>query len=67
MRWRVVRVEGLSMLPTLGPGDRLESDNQRAPGRRDSWDFGAVPEQDVLGRVVLRYWPPSRLPQRSEQ
>jgi SOS-response transcriptional repressor LexA len=40
----------------------LESDNQRAPGRRDSWDFGAVPDRDVLGRVVLRYWPPTRLP-----
>ncbi|WP_055479385.1 S24 family peptidase [Sphaerimonospora mesophila] len=35
----------------------LESDNQSAPGRQDSWDFGAVPESDVLGRVVLRYWP----------
>jgi hypothetical protein len=45
----------------------LESDNQRAPGRRDSWDFGAVPDADVWGRVVLRYWPPSRLAQRSEQ
>lgn len=39
----------------------LESDNQRAPGRRDSWDFGAVPERDITGRVVGRYWPPSRL------
>ncbi len=103
MRWRVVRVVGESMAPTLGPGDRLlvregpvregdvvvarrgelmlvkravfrqdggwwlESDNQRAPGRRDSWDFGAVPDADVLGRVVLRYWPPSRLAQRPEQ
>ncbi|MFI6788415.1 S24 family peptidase [Nonomuraea sp. NPDC050383] len=34
----------------------LESDNQRASGRRDSWDFGPV--TDVVGRVVLRYWPP---------
>ncbi|MEU6787542.1 S24 family peptidase [Nonomuraea angiospora] len=33
----------------------LESDNQRAGGRRDSWDFGPV--QDIVGRVVLRYWP----------
>ncbi|MFD0900837.1 S24 family peptidase [Actinomadura sediminis] len=38
----------------------LESDNQRAPGRRDSWDFGAVPDGLVLGRAVARYWPPSR-------
>ncbi|MGI5273741.1 S24 family peptidase [Nonomuraea sp. CA-218870] len=36
----------------------LESDNQRAAGRRDSWDFGPV--TDVVGRVVLRYWPPRR-------
>ncbi|MEW9532027.1 helix-turn-helix transcriptional regulator [Microbispora sp. NPDC049125] len=35
----------------------LESDNQSAPGRQDSWDFGAVPETDIVGRVVLRYWP----------
>jgi phage repressor protein C with HTH and peptisase S24 domain len=35
----------------------LESDNQRAPGRRDSWDFGAVPAPEIVGRVILRYWP----------
>src|SRR5919198_5717152 len=38
----------------------LESDNQQAPGRRDSWDFGAVPVGEITGRVVGRYWPPSR-------
>jgi nickel-type superoxide dismutase maturation protease len=40
-----------------GSGWWLESDNQRARGRRDSWDFGAVPDCLVLGRVVARYWP----------
>jgi nickel-type superoxide dismutase maturation protease len=35
----------------------LESDNQRAPGRQDSWDFGSVPDGLVVGRVVMRYWP----------
>ncbi|MGI8330998.1 nickel-type superoxide dismutase maturation protease [Actinomadura scrupuli] len=35
----------------------LESDNQRASGRQDSWDFGAVPDRLVVGRAVLRYWP----------
>ncbi|WP_424536098.1 S24 family peptidase [Sphaerisporangium sp. NBC_01403] len=40
-----------------GDGWWLESENQRAPGRKDSWDFGAVPPSLVLGRVVLRYWP----------
>lgn len=36
----------------------VESDNQRAPGRQDSWDFGAVPDRLVVGRVVARYRPP---------
>ncbi|GAA0408039.1 hypothetical protein GCM10009530_70430 [Microbispora corallina] len=40
-----------------GEGWWLESDNQSAPGRQDSWDFGAVPETEIVGRVVLRYWP----------
>jgi nickel-type superoxide dismutase maturation protease len=35
----------------------LESDNQRAAGRQDSWDFGAVPDDLIVGRVVMRYWP----------
>jgi nickel-type superoxide dismutase maturation protease len=39
----------------------LESDNQKAPGRRDSWDFGPVAEQNIVGRVVGCYWPLSRL------
>ncbi|WP_433327266.1 S24 family peptidase [Spirillospora sp. CA-294931] len=39
----------------------LESDNQRAPGRQDSWDFDAVPDGLIAGRVVARYWPPSRV------
>ncbi|GAA2902868.1 hypothetical protein GCM10010517_68800 [Streptosporangium fragile] len=43
-----------------GGGWWLESDNQRAPGRRDSWDFGALPASAIVGRVVLRYWPDFR-------
>ena len=43
-----------------GDGWWLESDNQGAAGRQDSWDFGPVPDRLVLGRVVARYWPPSR-------
>jgi nickel-type superoxide dismutase maturation protease len=39
----------------------LESDNQGAPGRADSWDFGPVPDDLVVGRVAARYWPPRRL------
>ncbi|MEV5568805.1 S24 family peptidase [Spirillospora sp. NPDC052269] len=35
----------------------LESDNQRAHGRQDSWDFDTVPHGLVLGPVVARYWP----------
>ncbi|MEO3824906.1 nickel-type superoxide dismutase maturation protease [Actinomadura sp. B10D3] len=40
-----------------GDGWWLESDNQRARGRRDSWDFGPVPETLIKGCVLLRYWP----------
>ncbi|MFC4536091.1 S24 family peptidase [Sphaerisporangium dianthi] len=40
-----------------GDGWWLESENQRAPGRKDSWDFGAVAPALLVGRVVLRYWP----------
>ncbi|MCW2914076.1 MAG: putative phage repressor [Actinomycetia bacterium] len=40
-----------------GDGWWLESDNQRASGRQDSWDFGAVPDRFILGRAVVRYWP----------
>ncbi|MCW2889037.1 MAG: hypothetical protein QOE54_3270 [Streptosporangiaceae bacterium] len=40
-----------------GDGWWLESDNQRAPGRQDSWDFGAVPDRLIVGRAVVRYWP----------
>ncbi|WP_214110207.1 S24 family peptidase [Acrocarpospora catenulata] len=49
-----------------GEGWWLESDNQRAAGRQDSWDFGAVPDTEIVGRVVLRYWPlwPPRQPVR---
>jgi nickel-type superoxide dismutase maturation protease len=43
----------------------LESDNQRAPGRQDSWDFGAVPAALIDGVVVARYWPLSRMSIRS--
>ncbi|MGC5016770.1 S24 family peptidase [Streptosporangium sp. DT93] len=40
-----------------GDGWWLESENQRAAGRRDSWDFGALAPEGIVGRVVLRYWP----------
>jgi len=36
----------------------LASDNPYAGG--DSKTFGVVPEELVLGRVLLRYWPPRR-------
>ncbi|MQY03388.1 hypothetical protein ACRB68_14300 [Actinomadura sp. RB68] len=43
-----------------GDGWWLESDNQRAAGRQDSWDFDAVPDRLVRGRVVARYRPLAR-------
>lgn len=40
-----------------GNGWWLESDNQRAPGRQDSWDFGPVGDDLIVARVLIRYWP----------
>ena len=40
-----------------GAGWWLESDNQRAPGRQDSWDFGPVRDDLIVARVLVRYWP----------
>jgi nickel-type superoxide dismutase maturation protease len=39
-------------------GWRLASDNPYAGG--DSETFGLVPDRLLLGRVVMRYWPPGR-------
>lgn len=55
-----LRIVKRAVRPTPG-GWWLESDNQRARGRQDSWDFGAVPGGLIEGVVVARYWPPSRL------
>ncbi len=38
----------------------LEGDDPEAS--TDSRTFGAVPDDAVLGRVVIRYWPPARRP-----
>lgn len=35
----------------------LESDNQRASGRQDSWDFGPVADELIVARALIRYWP----------
>ena len=34
-------------------------DNRR--GSNDSRDWGLVPDEDVIGRAWLRYWPPGRM------
>src|SRR4051812_16350028 len=53
---RVVRVEDDSSL-------WLEGDNPF--GSTDSRDLGAVPSDDVIGRVIVRLWPrPGRVPRR---
>jgi nickel-type superoxide dismutase maturation protease len=35
----------------------LESDNPGAPGVSDSTRFGPVPDDKIVGRVLVRYWP----------
>ena len=36
----------------------LESDFPEAPGAADSTRFGPVPEEKIIGRVLVRYWRP---------
>jgi len=38
----------------------LESDFPDAPGAADSNRFGPVPEEKIIGRVLVRYWPRGR-------
>ncbi len=38
----------------------LESDFPEAPGAADSNRFGPVPEDKIIGRVLVRYWRPRR-------
>jgi nickel-type superoxide dismutase maturation protease len=48
------RVEGDG---EVGGGWWLESDNPAA-GAADSSRFGPVPEEKIVGRVLVRYWRP---------
>jgi signal peptidase I len=31
------------------------------PVSRDSRAFGPVPAEQIVGQVILRYWPPARI------
>jgi signal peptidase I len=42
------------------PGDGLWMIGDNRSSSEDSRRFGAVPRDAVVGRVVWRYWPPSR-------
>jgi signal peptidase I len=41
---------------TLGDNEYFFMGDNR-PGSRDSRSFGAIPEEQIIGRVILRYWP----------
>ena len=52
-----IRIVGCTVCPvTLGPGEFFVAGDNR----RDSLDsrvFGAVPEENIIGTVQIRYWP----------
>jgi signal peptidase I len=41
---------------TLGTGEYFFMGDNR-PGSRDSRSFGPIPDSQIIGRVLLRYWP----------
>ncbi len=41
---------------TLGPDEYFFMGDNR-PGSRDSRSFGPIPAQQIIGRVIVRYWP----------
>lgn len=45
-------------LPTTVPEGQLWVMGDNRPGSKDSRDFGPVPVDSVLGRVIAVYWPP---------
>ncbi|PZC46886.1 MAG: signal peptidase I [Chloroflexi bacterium] len=52
-----VNLAGCNMCPvTLGPGQFFVAGDNR-PNSLDSRVFGAVPEENIIGKIQLRYWP----------
>jgi signal peptidase I len=45
---------------TLGPHEYFFMGDNR-PVSRDSRAFGPVPAEQIVGQVILRYWPPARI------
>ena len=55
------RVDSVFFGPVRVPGGRVFLMGDNRGDSIDSRDFGAIPRDDLIGRVALLFWPPGRI------